>query len=61
LPAYRVLGDEVYVMEATALAEEAIRKNEQICTYINLSITMDPEIELPNENNEAYYPGGESP
>jgi hypothetical protein len=56
-----VLGDEVYVMEATALAEEAIRKNEQICTYINLSITMDPEIELPNENNEAYYPGGESP
>lgn len=22
---------------------------------------MDPAIELPNENNEAYYPGGETP
>jgi hypothetical protein len=59
LPAYRVLDDEAFFMNAEQLAEEKLRQNEQIPTYLNLSISLDPAIELPTENNEAYYPGAE--
>lgn len=32
---------------------------DQIPTYINLTISTDPFIELPSENSYDYYPGGE--
>lgn len=35
-------------------------KNEQPATYINLSINLEPNIELPYENSELCYPGYES-
>ena len=28
-------------------------------TYLNLTISTDPFIELPSENAYDYYPGGE--
>lgn len=59
LPAYRVLDDEIYFKEGDDLEEEKLRKNEQLCTYLNVSISLDPAIELPSENIDSYYPGGE--
>jgi hypothetical protein len=35
-------------------------KNEEIPTYLNLSISLDPAIEVQNTNSELYYPGGET-
>lgn len=35
-------------------------RNEQPATYINLSINIEPNIELPYENNELSYPGFET-
>lgn len=46
-------------MNTDKLEEEKLRENEQISTYLNVSISMDPAIELPSENNESYYPGAE--
>jgi len=43
------------------LVDEVLRENEQIPTYLNLSISLDPAIELPNENIMSYYPGAEIP
>ena len=37
-----------------------LRNNEQIPSYINMSVTLDPPISLPSENDEAYYPGYEA-
>jgi len=34
-------------------------ENEQPPTYLNLSISLEPNIELPSENNELQYPGYE--
>lgn len=34
-------------------------ENEQPPTYLNLSITLEPNIELPIENEELSYPGHE--
>ena len=33
--------------------------NDQPATYLNLSISIEPNIELPFENSECYYPGRE--
>ena len=34
-------------------------ENEQPPTYLNLSISLEPNIELPSENTELQYPGFE--
>ena len=53
LPSYRVLKQDLYLMnpETGDLDENEIRKNEQKPTYLNLSLSMDPGIELPMENS----------
>lgn len=62
LPAYRVVDDELNLMQNNSkLLDEVLRENEQIPTYLNLSISLDPAIELPNENVMSYYPGAEIP
>jgi len=50
LPAYRVLDDEIYFMKPEKLEEEKLRENEQLSTYLNVSISLDPVIELPVQN-----------
>ena len=35
-------------------------ENEQIASYLNLSVSLDPPIELQTENPESYYPGYEN-
>ena len=59
LPNYRVLDDEIYFMDAKQLEKQRLMENEQPPTYINLSITLEPNIELPYENSELFYPGFE--
>lgn len=51
LPAYNVVTEEVYfTKDQEELKEERLRENEQVPTYVGLSISLDPPIELPNEN-----------
>ena len=59
LPNYRVLEDEIYFMSADQLDKQRKMENEQPPTYINLSIAIEPSIELPTENAELQYPGFE--
>ena len=60
LPNYRVLNDEIYFMSAKQLEEQRKMENEQPPTYINLSINLEPNLELPEDNTELYYPGFET-
>ena len=59
LPNYRVLEDEIYFMNSEQLERQRKMENEQPPTYLNLSITLEPNIELPSENAELFYPGFE--
>lgn len=61
LPAYRVLDDEIYFMTKDKLEEERLRENEQLSTYLNVSISLDPVIELPTLNQESFNGGFEDP
>ena len=46
-------------MSADQLDKQRKMENEQPPTYINLSIAIEPSIELPTENAELQYPGFE--
>ena len=46
-------------MSADQLEKQRKMENEQPPTYLNLSITLEPNIELPAENEEYTYPGSE--
>ena len=59
LPSYRVLNEEIYFMRAEELEKHRKMENEQPPTYLNLSISIEPNLELPSENNEYTYPGYE--
>ena len=61
LPSYNVLTEEVYFVEREGdLEDQKLRENEQVPTYINLSISLDPPLDLHSENEQMYYPGYES-
>ena len=57
LPNYRVLDQEIYYMKSDDLIKYRAMEHEQVPTYLNLSISLEPNIELPNENIEYCYPG----
>lgn len=59
LPNYKVLKQDVFFIKPEDMTAENLRKNEQISTYLTLSLSLDPAIELPDENEEEYYPGFE--
>ena len=40
--------------------DQKLRENEQIPTYINLSISLEPPLELPSENEQSFYKGFET-
>ncbi len=52
LPSYRVIGSEIYfaAQDPNNIKDEVLRKNEQLPTYLNMSISLDPPISLPSEN-----------
>jgi len=61
LPSYNVVPDEVYFIEDKAkLDGTELRKNEQIPTYVNISISLEPPLELPSENDQFCFTGYES-
>jgi coiled-coil and C2 domain-containing protein 2A len=61
LPSYNVVPSEVYFMSSEAdIDDQKLRENEQIPTYINLSISLDPPLELPSDNDQSFYMGYES-
>jgi hypothetical protein len=48
MPSYRVLAEQFMfaTSQPNSLNDDALRKNEQIPTYINMSVTLDPPIGL---------------
>ena len=61
MTAYRLLEEEIYFCkgDTSKLKEEKLRKNEYLSTYLNVSITLDPPMQLPSENAESYRTGAE--
>jgi hypothetical protein len=54
------MGNDAYLPDRGSLFDDtSLRKNEQIPSYINMSVTLDPPISLPTENEECFYPGWE--
>ena len=54
-----MLHDEIYFMNDDQLKAMRMMENEQPPTYLNLSITLEPNIELPTQREEYTYPGYE--
>jgi coiled-coil and C2 domain-containing protein 2A len=54
-----VVQDELIFMDANDLRKQQQRQEEQIPTYINLSITLEPLIRIPLDNDEEHYAGFE--
>lgn len=60
LSSYRVLSDEIFFMGKEELEKQKTQPNEQIPTYLNVSITLDPAIHLPYDNSTDYINGAEN-
>ena len=60
LPSYEMAKDDLLDYDQGREAEQ-LRENEQVPTYINMSISLEPAIGLPDENEGSYYPGHEDP
>lgn len=56
---YRVMEDDIVFMQKKGLEDHEKRNEEQIPTYLNLTITLEPLITLPRENERDYYQGFE--
>lgn len=57
MPGYRVLDNEIHTMSYQQLANQVELQETQPPTTLNLSISLEPGISLPNENSQTYYPG----
>ena len=55
LQGYRVMGNDIVFLEKKGLEEHEQRNEEQIPTYINLTISLEPLINLPRENDRDIY------
>ena len=60
LQGYKVIKDDIAFMEPRSYAEQDKRDNEHPPTYLNVSIGLEPLIQLPRENEKDYYRGKES-
>lgn len=56
---YHVVQDDLIFMDEDAFTEQQLRNEEQIPTYINLSITLEPLISVTRENDKDFYQGYE--
>lgn len=59
LQGYRVMEDDIVFMQKQALEAHEQRNEEQIPTYLNVTISLEPLISLPRENDRDYYQGFE--
>jgi hypothetical protein len=53
------MEDDIVFMEKQGLQEHEQRNEEQIPTYLNVTISLEPLITLPRENEREYYQGFE--
>jgi hypothetical protein len=56
---YHVVQDELIFKGEKDLIEQQARNEEQIPTYINLSVSLEPLIQIQLENDKDYYHGVE--
>ena len=57
-----MLSDEIYfISDPKQIEHEKQRTNEQPCTQLHLSITLDPQIQLPEDNDLDHVSGAENP
>ena len=47
---YTILKNNIFLMDEKEIAENNLRTNEEINTYISLCISLDPILEVPTEN-----------
>lgn len=47
---YSILKNNIFLMDAEEMKDNMNRTNEEINTYISLSISLDPILEVPKEN-----------
>jgi hypothetical protein len=57
---YTIVKNNIFLMDDKEMAENMSRTNEEINTYISLSISLDPLLEVPTDIQTQYYPGAES-
>ena len=53
------MEDDIVFMQKQGLEEHEKRNEEQIPTYMNITISLEPMISLPRENEREYYQGFE--
>lgn len=64
LQGYKVIKDDIAfttVSKDKGGQPRNARTEEQIPTYLNISIDLEPLIRLPRENDKDYYHGKEPP
>ena len=57
---YVVLNENILIMEDKDRVSQTPKTNEELPSYVSLSISLDPVLEIPVENELEYYPGRES-
>ena len=60
LQGYKVIKDDITFMETASYQEQDKRNEEQVPTYLNISIGLEPLIQLPVKNEKDYYRGKEA-
>lgn len=57
---YNVVQDEImFLKDTNEIKEQQKREEEQIPTYLNLCISLEPLITIPKNNDKDYYKGKE--
>ena len=56
---YRVVKEDLSFMDRKGFEESQQACEEQVPTYLNLTITLDPFINIPLENDREFYGGQE--
>ena len=56
---YRVFSDQAILMEAADIDRHAVRAEEQIPTYLYVSINLEPLMTIPRSNEKDVYDGAE--
>lgn len=57
---YHVIQDELIFMNEADIKRQQGRNEEQIPSYVNVSIALEPLIRIPIENDREFYPGQET-
>ena len=56
---YGILKDDIFSKDPRDLKVEELRNFELLKTGLSISISLDPVLELPAENEYDYYSGHE--